>query len=246
MDSSNKKIQVRNLKKNFGKLEVLKDISIDISEGEVVVLLGPSGSGKSTFLRCVNQLETVTAGSIIVDGVDVTDKHTDINKVRENIGMVFQHFNLFPHMTVLKNITLAPVELKKLTQEQAEKKGMELLARVGLADKAGTYPNQLSGGQKQRVAIARALAMSPDIMLFDEPTSALDPEMVGEVLEVMKELAHDGMTMVVVTHEMGFAREVGSRVLFMADGKLVEQGTPEQIFEHPQNPRLQDFLGKVL
>ncbi|WP_296907089.1 amino acid ABC transporter ATP-binding protein [Marvinbryantia sp.] len=246
MDSSNKKIQVRNLKKNFGKLEVLKDISIDISEGEVVVLLGPSGSGKSTFLRCVNQLETVTAGSIIVDGVDVTDKHTDINKVRENIGMVFQHFNLFPHMTVLKNITLAPVELKKLTQEQAEKKGMELLARVGLADKAGTYPNQLSGGQKQRVAIARALAMSPDIMLFDEPTSALDPEMVGEVLEVMRELARDGMTMAVVTHEIGFAREVANRIIFMDGGYIVEQGTPEEILKNPKEPRTIDFLNKVL
>lgn len=246
MDSNNKKIQVRNLKKNFGKLEVLKDISIDISEGEVVVLLGPSGSGKSTFLRCVNQLETVTAGSIIVDGVDVTDKHTDINKVRENIGMVFQHFNLFPHMTVLKNITLAPVELKKLTQEQAEKKGMELLARVGLADKAGTYPNQLSGGQKQRVAIARALAMSPDIMLFDEPTSALDPEMVGEVLEVMRELARDGMTMAVVTHEIGFAREVANRIIFMDGGYIVEQGTPEEILKNPKEPRTIDFLNKVL
>ena len=246
MDSSNKKIQVRNLKKNFGTLEVLKDISIDISEGEVVVLLGPSGSGKSTFLRCVNQLETVTAGSIIVDGVDVTDKHTDINKVRENIGMVFQHFNLFPHMTVLKNITLAPVELKKLTQEQAEKKGMELLARVGLADKAGTYPNQLSGGQKQRVAIARALAMSPDIMLFDEPTSALDPEMVGEVLEVMRELARDGMTMAVVTHEIGFAREVANRIIFMDGGYIVEQGTPEEILKNPKEPRTIDFLNKVL
>ena len=246
MDSSNKKIQVRNLKKNFGKLEVLKDISIDISEGEVVVLLGPSGSGKSTFLRCVNQLETVTAGSIIVDGVDVTDKHTDINKVRENIGMVFQQFNLFPHMTVLKNITLAPVELKKLTQEQAEKKGMELLARVGLADKAGTYPNQLSGGQKQRVAIARALAMSPDIMLFDEPTSALDPEMVGEVLEVMRELARDGMTMAVVTHEIGFAREVANRIIFMDGGYIVEQGTPEEILKNPKEPRTIDFLNKVL
>ncbi|EET58387.1 ABC transporter, ATP-binding protein [Marvinbryantia formatexigens DSM 14469] len=246
MDSSKVKIQVTNLKKNFGKLEVLKDISISICEGEVVVLLGPSGSGKSTFLRCVNQLETVTAGKIIVDGMDVTDKHTDINKVRENIGMVFQHFNLFPHMTVLKNITLAPVELKKLTQEQAEKKGMELLARVGLADKAGTYPNQLSGGQKQRVAIARALAMSPDIMLFDEPTSALDPEMVGEVLEVMRELARDGMTMAVVTHEIGFAREVANRIVFMDGGYIVEQGTPEEILKHPKEARTIDFLNKVL
>lgn len=246
MDSSKKKIQVTNLKKNFGKLEVLKDISIDISEGEVVVLLGPSGSGKSTFLRCLNQLETVTAGSVIVDGIDVTDKHTDINKVRENIGMVFQHFNLFPHMTVLKNITLAPVELKKLSQEQAQKKGMELLARVGLADKADTYPNQLSGGQKQRVAIARALAMSPDIMLFDEPTSALDPEMVGEVLEVMRELARDGMTMAVVTHEIGFAREVANRIVFMDGGYIVEQGTPEEILKNPKEARTIDFLNKVL
>lgn len=246
MDSSKKKVQVKNLKKNFGKLEVLKDISIDISEGEVVVLLGPSGSGKSTFLRCVNQLETVTAGSIIVDGIDVTDKHTDINKVRENIGMVFQHFNLFPHMTVLKNITLAPVELKKLTQEQAQKKGIELLARVGLADKADTYPNQLSGGQKQRVAIARALAMNPDIMLFDEPTSALDPEMVGEVLEVMRELALGGMTMAVVTHEIGFAREVANRIVFMDGGYIVEQGTPEEILKNPKQARTIDFLNKVL
>ena len=202
------KVHVSNLKKSFGKLEVLKDISMDIHEGEVVVLLGPSGSGKSTFLRCLNQLEIATEGEIIVDGNNITDKHTDINKVRENIGMVFQHFNLFPHKTVLENIMLAPVELKKMTKEQAKEKGLQLLKRVGMFDKADVYPNMLSGGQKQRVAIARALAMSPDIMLFDEPTSALDPEMVGEVLNVMKELAADGMTMVIVTHEIGFAREV--------------------------------------
>lgn len=246
MDSSKVKIHVSNLRKNFGKLEVLKDISIDILEGEVVVLLGPSGSGKSTFLRCLNQLETVTEGSILIDGKDVTDKHTDLNQVRENIGMVFQHFNLFPHMTVLKNITLAPVELKKATKEAAEKKAMELLARVGLADKANVYPNQLSGGQKQRVAIARALAMNPDIMLFDEPTSALDPEMVGEVLEVMKELARGGMTMAVVTHEIGFAREVANRIVFMDGGYIVEQGTPEEVLKHPKESRTIDFLNKVL
>lgn len=246
MDSSKTKVSVRNLKKNFGKLEVLKDISLDISEGEVVVLLGPSGSGKSTFLRCVNQLEHVTSGTIIVDDVDVTKKNTDINKMRENIGMVFQHFNLFPHMTVIKNITLAPVELKKMTKEEAREKGMELLERVGLADKAETYPSQLSGGQKQRVAIARALAMNPDIMLFDEPTSALDPEMVGEVLEVMKELARGGMTMAVVTHEIGFAREVANRIIFMDGGYIVEQGTPEEILKNPKEARTIDFLNKVL
>lgn len=219
------KVHVSNLKKSFGKLEVLKDISMDIHEGEVVVLLGPSGSGKSTFLRCLNQLEIATEGEIIVDGNNITDKHTDINKVRENIGMVFQHFNLFPHKTVLENIMLAPVELKKMTKEQAKEKGLQLLKRVGMFDKADVYPNMLSGGQKQRVAIARALAMSPDIMLFDEPTSALDPEMVGEVLNVMKELAADGMTMVIVTHEIGFAREVADRVVFMDGGYIVEQGT---------------------
>ncbi|MDO5540435.1 MAG: amino acid ABC transporter ATP-binding protein [Eubacteriales bacterium] len=246
MDNSKTKISVTNLKKNFGKLEVLKDISIDISEGEVVVLLGPSGSGKSTFLRCLNQLETVTGGTIMVDGNDVTDKHADLNKIRENIGMVFQHFNLFPHMTVLKNITLAPVELKKMSKEEARKKGMELLDRVGLADKADIFPNQLSGGQKQRVAIARALAMNPDIMLFDEPTSALDPEMVGEVLEVMKELAREGMTMAVVTHEIGFAREVAHRIIFMDGGYIVEQGTPEEILKNPKEERTINFLNKVL
>ena len=240
------KIHVTNLKKNFGKLEVLKDISMDITEGEVVVLLGPSGSGKSTFLRCLNQLETATAGQILIDGYDVTDKHTDINKVRQNIGMVFQHFNLFNHLNVMDNMTLAPVHLKVMTKDEARKKAMELLTRVGLADKAEAFPNQLSGGQKQRVAIARALAMKPDIMLFDEPTSALDPEMVGEVLAVMKELAKEGMTMVVVTHEIGFAREVADRVVFMEGGYIVEQGTPEEVLAHPKEPRTIDFLSKVL
>ncbi|MDY2700168.1 MAG: amino acid ABC transporter ATP-binding protein [Suilimivivens sp.] len=239
-------VHVQNLKKSFGKLEVLKDISVDISEGEVVVLLGPSGSGKSTFLRCLNQLETATAGQIIIDGQDVTDKQVDINKVRENIGMVFQHFNLFAHKTVLENIMLAPVELKKMTKEEARVKGMELLKRVGMDDKADAYPSQISGGQKQRVAIARALAMNPDIMLFDEPTSALDPEMVGEVLTVMKELAKGGMTMVVVTHEIGFAREVADRVIFMDDGYIVEQGTPQEVILNPKEPRTIDFLNKVL
>ena len=239
-------VHVQNLKKSFGKLEVLKDISVDISEGEVVVLLGPSGSGKSTFLRCLNQLETATAGQIIIDGQDVTDKQVDINKVRENIGMVFQHFNLFAHKTVLENIMLAPVELKKMTKEEARVKGMELLKRVGMDDKPDAYPSQISGGQKQRVAIARALAMNPDIMLFDEPTSALDPEMVGEVLTVMKELAKGGMTMVVVTHEIGFAREVADRVIFMDDGYIVEQGTPQEVILNPKEPRTIDFLNKVL
>ncbi|MBP3460070.1 MAG: amino acid ABC transporter ATP-binding protein [Lachnospiraceae bacterium] len=239
-------VHVENLKKNFGKLEVLKDISIDISEGEVVVLLGPSGSGKSTFLRCLNQLEVATSGTIIVDDNDVTDKHTDINKVRENIGMVFQHFNLFPHKTVLENIMLAPVELKLMTKEEAKDKGMQLLKRVGMELKADAYPSQLSGGQKQRVAIARALAMNPDVMLFDEPTSALDPEMVGEVLSVMQELAAEGMTMVVVTHEIGFAREVADRIVFMDGGYIVEQGTPEEVISHPKEARTIDFLNKVL
>ncbi len=246
MEDKKVKVHVKNLKKSFGKLEVLKDISIDIAEGEVVVLLGPSGSGKSTFLRCLNQLETATAGTIIVDGADVTDKHTDINKVRENIGMVFQHFNLFPHKTVLGNIMLAPVELKKMTKEQATETGMSLLKRVGMESKAEVYPSQISGGQKQRVAIARALAMNPDIMLFDEPTSALDPEMVGEVLAVMKKLAADGMTMVVVTHEIGFARAVADRIVFMDAGYIVEQGTPEEVIDHPKEERTIDFLNKVL
>lgn len=246
MEQNNVKVHVENLKKSFGKLEVLKSISMDICEGEVVVLLGPSGSGKSTFLRCLNQLETATDGTIIVDGYNVTDKHTDINKVRENIGMVFQHFNLFPHMTVLDNIMLAPVELKKMTKEEAREKGMQLLKRVGMVDKANVYPPQLSGGQKQRVAIARALAMNPDVMLFDEPTSALDPEMVGEVLEVMKELARGGMTMVVVTHEIGFAREVAHRIVFMDGGYIVEQGTPDEVLKNPKEARTIDFLNKVL
>ena len=240
------KISVHNLKKNFGSLEVLKDISLEVTEGEVVVLIGPSGSGKSTLLRCLNQLEKVTSGQIIVDGYDVTDKQTDINKVRENIGMVFQHFNLFNHLTVIKNMTLAPVHLKLLSKEEAKDKAYKLLERVGLADKAEAFPSQLSGGQKQRVAIARALEMNPDIMLFDEPTSALDPEMVGEVLAVMKELAREGMTMVVVTHEIGFAREVASRVIFMEGGYIVEEGTPEEVFNNPKEPRTIDFLSKVL
>ena len=240
------KIRVTNLKKSFGKLEVLKDISLDVSEGEVVVLLGPSGSGKSTLLRCLNQLETATSGQIIIDGHDVTNRHTDINKVRENIGMVFQHFNLFNHLTVMDNMTLAPVHLKLASKEQARQAAEQLLQRVGLADKADAYPSQLSGGQKQRVAIARALAMKPDIMLFDEPTSALDPEMVGEVLAVMKELAREGMTMVVVTHEIGFAREVSDRVIFMEGGYIVEEGSPEELILHPKEPRTIDSLSKAL
>lgn len=239
-------VHVENLKKNFGKLEVLKDISVDVHEGEVVVLLGPSGSGKSTFLRCVNQLETATSGTIIADDMVITDKKTDINKARENIGMVFQHFNLFNNKNVIGNIIMAPVELNKMTKEEALAKGMALLERVGLADKAKAYPSQLSGGQKQRVAIARALAMEPDLMLFDEPTSALDPEMVGEVLEVMKELAKGGMTMIVVTHEIGFAREVADRIIFMDGGYIVEQGTPEEVLKNPKEARTIDFLNKVL
>lgn len=239
-------IRVEHLKKNFGELEVLKDISMEVHEGEVVVLLGPSGSGKSTFLRCLNQLETVTSGKITVDGLDVTDKHTDINKVRENIGMVFQHFNLFNHLNVLDNMTLAPTELKKANKEEARANAMALLKKVGLSDKAEAFPAQLSGGQKQRVAIARALAMNPNILLFDEPTSALDPEMVGDVLAVMQTLARDGMTMIVVTHEIGFAREVSSRVVFMENGYIVEQGTPDQVINHPREPRTIDFLSKVL
>ena len=242
----NKKIAVTNLKKNFGSLEVLKRISLEVDEGEVVCLIGPSGSGKSTFLRCLNRLESITAGEVIVDGHPISDPNVNINRVRENIGMVFQHFNLFPHLTVQENITLAPVELKKMDKESAAQKAIELLERVGLADKAKVYPGQLSGGQKQRVAIARALAMNPDIMLFDEPTSALDPEMVGEVLEVMKQLAADGMTMVVVTHEMGFAREVADRVIFMDEGVIVEEGTPEEIFGNPKEERTIRFLNKVL
>ncbi len=240
------KIHVSHLKKNFGDLEVLKDVSIDIHEGEVVVILGPSGSGKSTFLRCLNRLEEITGGTVIVDGYDITDKHTDINKVRENVGMVFQLFNLFNNLDVMGNMMLAPTELKKATKEEARENAMRLLKRVGLADKADAFPAQLSGGQKQRVAIARALAMNPDIMLFDEPTSALDPEMVGEVLQVMQGLAKEGMTMVVVTHEIGFAREVASRVIFMEGGYIVEEGTPDEVINHPKEPRTIDFLSKVL
>ena len=242
----NVKIHIEDLTKSFGHNDVLKGISTDIFEGEVVCVIGPSGSGKSTFLRCMNRLELATSGTIIVDGCCISDKKVNINKVRENIGMVFQHFNLFANMNVLRNLMLAPVDLKKKTKEEAKENALRLLETVGLSDKAESYPSQLSGGQKQRVAIARALAMSPDIMLFDEPTSALDPEMVGEVLAVMKQLAKDGMTMVVVTHEMGFAREVADRVLFMDEGVILEEGTPEEIFSNPQHPRTIDFLNKVL
>lgn len=240
------KVKVENLQKSFGDLEVLKGIDIEIAEGEVVCVIGPSGSGKSTFLRCLNRLEETTGGTVIVDDYDITSKDSNINKVRENIGMVFQQFNLFPHLNVMQNITLAPVSCKKLTKEEAKAKGEKLLSVVGLTEKTNEYPANLSGGQQQRVAIARALAMSPDIMLFDEPTSALDPEMVGEVLEVMKKLAADGMTMVIVTHEMGFAREVADRVLFMDGGYIVEEGKPADVFSNPQNKRTQDFLNKVL
>ena len=239
-------IRVQNLKKKFGDLDVLQDISMEIHAGETVVLLGPSGSGKSTFLRCLNQLETVTSGSIWVDDVDITQKGVDLNKVRQKVGMVFQHFNLFEHLTVMDNMTLAPVDLKKETEPDAEETALRLLKRVGLADKVSCYPRQLSGGQKQRVAIARALAMNPEILLFDEPTSALDPEMVGEVLRVMQDLAHSGMTMVVVTHEMGFAREVADRVVFMEGGYIVEQGTADEVINHPKEKRTIDFLSKVL
>ena len=241
-----KKVIVKDLHKSFGKLDVLKGIDLEIDEGEVVCLLGPSGSGKSTFLRCLNGLEKSTSGTILVDGYEISDKKTDINKTRERIGMVFQQFNLFAHLTVKKNIMLAPVDRKKMNKEEAEKKAIELLKRVGLDDKADYYPHQLSGGQQQRVAIARALAMNPDIMLFDEPTSALDPEMVGEVLQVMKELAAAGMTMVVVTHEIGFAREVADRVIFMDGGYIVEQGTPQDVILNPKEPRTIDFFNKVL
>ena len=246
VNKDNVKIHVSHLKKNFGSLEVLKDISTDIHEGEVVVIIGPSGSGKSTFLRCMNKLEEITAGEVIVDGHNLTDKHIDINKVRENVGMVFQHFNLFSHMNVTQNLMLAPVELKKATKDEARQRAIHMLEKVGMADKADTYPEQLSGGQKQRVAIARALCMTPDIMLFDEPTSALDPEMVGEVLQVMKQLAADGMTMVIVTHEMGFAREVADRVIFMDGGYIVEEGSPQEVLLNPQEARTIDFLNKVL
>ena len=240
------KIHVSDLRKSFKDLEVLKGISLDVYEGEVVVIIGPSGSGKSTFLRCLNRLEKSTSGEIEVDGVRLTDPRTDINRVRERVGMVFQHFNLFANMNVLRNLMLAPVDLRKSSAADARLQALAMLDRVGLSDKADAYPHQLSGGQKQRVAIARALCMKPDVMLFDEPTSALDPEMVGEVLEVMRELARDGMTMFVVTHEMGFAKEVADRVLFMDGGLVLEEGTPEEIFSAPKHPRTQDFLSKVL
>ena len=241
-------ISVRDLEKHFdsGNLKALRGVSADIKRGEVVVVIGPSGSGKSTFLRCLNLLEEPTCGTVTVEGVDITDPKVNINKHREKMGMVFQHFNLFPHMTILKNMTLAPRKLLKKSRAEAEEKAMGLLTRVGLADRANAYPSQLSGGQKQRIAIVRALCMEPQVMLFDEPTSALDPEMVGEVLDVMKQLAHEGMTMVVVTHEMGFAREVADRVIFMDEGQIIEEGTPEEIFNNPKQPRTQDFLKKVL
>ena len=240
-------IRVTGLEKHFGtEIHALNGVDAEIHRGEVVVVIGPSGSGKSTFLRCLNLLEMPTKGRITFEGTDITDPKVNINLHRQKMGMVFQHFNLFPNMTVLKNMTIAPVKLKLKTREAAEAQAKQLLERVGLADRAGAYPNQLSGGQKQRIAIVRALCMEPDVMLFDEPTSALDPEMVGEVLDVMKQLAREGMTMVVVTHEMGFAREVGDRVIFMDSGKIIEQGAPEEIFDHPKNPRLQEFLGKIL
>lgn len=239
-------IDVKNLHKNFGSLEVLKGIDCHIDKGECVCVIGPSGSGKSTFLRCLNLLETPTKGDIVIDDMHLTEKDFDVDAMRKRVGMVFQHFNLFPHLTILENVTLAPIRHKMMTEEQAKEKAMELLNRVGVGDKADNYPAQLSGGQKQRVAIARSLALSPEVMLFDEPTSALDPEMVGEVLEVMKQLAQEGMTMVVVTHEMGFAREVANRVFFMDGGGILEEGTPEQIFDHPQEERTKAFLSKVL
>lgn len=240
-------IEVKNLDKHFGELHILKGISTKIEKGEKVVIIGPSGSGKSTFLRCLNRLETPTSGAILFDGHDLTSmKDKELYLVREKMGMVFQHFHLFPHLTIKKNITFSPVKLKIMTQAEADAKADELLKKVGLSDKANCYPSQLSGGQKQRIAIARALAMNPEVMLFDEPTSALDPEMVGEVLELMGELAEEGMTMIVVTHEMGFAREVASRVMFMDQGKIMEENTPQEFFTNPQNPRLKDFLSKVL
>ena len=246
MNADNVLIKTEGLEKSFGKVQVLKGITTEIHKGEVVVIIGPSGSGKSTFLRTLNLLEEPTGGKIYFEGVDITDQKININKHRQKMGMVFQQFNLFPHMTVLKNMTLAPMKLLKLSKADAEKRATELLDRVGLADRANAYPGQLSGGQKQRVAIVRALCMQPDVMLFDEPTSALDPEMVGEVLGVMKKLAEDGMTMAVVTHEMGFAREVADRVLFIDEGIIMEEGTPEEIFGNPQSPRLKDFLSKVI
>lgn len=239
-------LKVRNLYKKFGNLEVLKGIDENIKKGDVVVVIGPSGSGKSTFLRCLNLLETPSDGDIIFEGKSIMDNNSNINKIREQMGMVFQQFNLFPHLTVLENITIAPIKIKNMSKENAENIAMNLLKRIGLEDKANNYPNQLSGGQKQRIAIVRALAMSPKLMLFDEPTSALDPEMVGEVLDVMKSLAKDGMTMVIVTHEMSFAKEVGNRVIFMDDGKIIEAGTPDEIFNNPKHARTQDFLRKVL
>ena len=246
MAQGNPLIEVQGLKKFFGKVHALNDITETIYEGEVVAVIGPSGSGKSTFLRSLNLLEVPTEGHVLMEGVDITDPKTDINKLRQKMGMVFQQFNLFPHMTILKNLTLAPMKLQKLSEAEANERAMALLTRVGLADRANAYPVQLSGGQKQRIAIVRALAMKPDVMLFDEPTSALDPEMVGEVLEVMRGLARDGMTMVVVTHEMGFARKVASRVLFMDGGRIVEQNTPQELFDHPKSERLKNFLAKVL
>ena len=246
--SDNVIIQAKDVQKHFGggKIKALDGVSASINKGDVVVIIGPSGSGKSTFLRCMNLLEVPTGGEILFKGVNITDKKVNINIHRQKMGMVFQHFNLVPHMTILENMTLAPIQLLHKSKAEAEEKALQLLSRVGLADRANAYPSQLSGGQKQRIAIVRALAMEPEVMLFDEPTSALDPEMVGEVLEVMKELAKGGMTMVVVTHEMGFAKEVGSRVVFMDEGRILEEGTPEEIFNNPQNPRLQDFLSKVL
>ena len=238
-------ITVKNLKKNFGDLTVLKGIDVTIEKGECVVVIGPSGPGKSTFLRCLNRLEEPDGGEIDIEGTDLLSPHTDINEMRQRIGMVFQHFNLFPHKTILENVTLAPIKLKKMPQKEAEDAALDLLRRVGIEDKASVYPSTLSGGQKQRVAIARSLAMNPQVMLFDEPTSALDPEMVGEVLDVMKNLAKEGMTMVVVTHEMGFAKEVANRVLFMADGVILEEGTPEEIFEHPQHERTKAFIKAI-
>ena len=239
-------IKINGLVKEFGNLKVLRGITTEVKEGEVISIIGPSGSGKSTFLRCINKLEEATSGELLVNGKNILDKKVDINKIREEVGMVFQHFNLFPHKTVLENITLGPTRLKKMTQDEANRLGIELLAKVGLADKANVYPNKLSGGQKQRVAIARALAMNPKVILFDEPTSALDPEMIGEVLEVMKDLARDGMTMLVVTHEMGFARNVGNRVFFMDQGSILEDAKPSEIFENPREERTREFLEKVL